>query len=117
MTNYAESAVRSASLASDFGAEFAAKHFAADVLAKLPRYVRGPKKGKLKGEVEWVRCTRGGWVRGTGWDSEGYAENRVGRIIEVKLIGPGSYHVRLGMMPGPVIARVDPTDMPRQDAA
>jgi hypothetical protein len=117
MTNYAEFAVRSASLASDFGGEFAAKYFAADVLAKLPVYVRGPKKGKLKGEIEWTRCTRGGWVRGTGWGGEGYAENRVGRIIEIRLIGPGSYHVRLGMMPGPVIARVDPTDMPRQDAA
>jgi hypothetical protein len=115
MTNYAEFAVRSASLASDFGGEFAAKYFAADVLAKLPVYVRGPKKGKLKGEVEWVRCIRGGWVR--GMDGGGHAENRVGRIIVVKLIGPGSYHVRLGMMPGPVVARVDPTDMPRQDAA
>ena len=117
MTNYAAFAVRSASLASDFGIEFATKHFSADVLAKLPVYVRGPKKGKRKGEVEWIRCTRGGWVRGAGGSGEGYAENRVGRIVEVKLIGPGTYCVRFGMVPGTVIARVDPTDQQRQDAA
>lgn len=102
MTNYAEFSYRDAPLASDFGAEFARSYFPAELLDTLPRYVRGPKKGKIKGSIEWKRCTRGGWV--AGGHGEGYACNAVGRIVEVRLRGPGVYCARYGMAPGRVIA-------------
>ena len=102
MTNYAEFTYRDAPLASDFGLDFARSYFSAEIIESLPRYVRGPKKGLLKGSVEWERCTRGGWVRrGNG---EGYVCNAVGRIVEVRLRGPGIYCTRYGMAPGRVIA-------------
>lgn len=109
-TNYADFSYRDASLASDFGAEFAAKYFDAETLAKVPVYVRGPKKGKMKGSVEWTRCTRGGWVRGGngyGFDDgpKGYVESRVNAIISVSLVGPGVY-CNGGMSQGKIIATV-----------
>lgn len=103
MTNYAEFALRDAPLSSDFGLNFARSYFSAEIIDAMPRYVRGPKKGKIKGSVEWERCTRGGWVRGQG-QGEGYVCNAVGKIVEVRLRGPGIYCARYGMAPGRVIA-------------
>ncbi len=103
MTNYAEFTYRDAPLASDFGYEFARSYFSADLLGTLPRYVRGPKMGLPKGSIEWERCTRGGWVRQA--NGEGYVCNSVGKIVEVRLRGPGVYCTRFGMAPGRVIAR------------
>lgn len=115
MTNYAEFAFRDAPLSSDFGVEFARSYFPAELLDTLPRYVRGPKKGKLKGSVEWQRCTRGGWVRrGT---NGGYVCNAVGRIVEVRLRGPAIYCARYGMAPGRVISTAHERLLPSADAA
>lgn len=102
MTNYAEFVFRDAPLSSDFGLSFARSYFPAELLDSLPRYVRGPKTGKLKGSVEWERCIRGGWVRrGHG---EGHVCSAVGKIVEVRLRGPGIYCARTGMHAGRVMA-------------
>jgi len=102
MTNYAEFSYRDAPLSSDFGLNFARSYFSAEIIDAMPRYVRGPKRGLPKGSVEWQRCTRGGWVRrGQG---EGYVCNAVGKIVEVRLRGPGIYCTRTGMHAGRVVA-------------
>jgi hypothetical protein len=80
---------RSAYLSSDFGESFARKYFGEEVLKDLPRYVRGKRKGLLKGKVAWTRCTRGGWVGHWGGAHEecgGHVEHRVNQIIEVTLL-------------------------------
>lgn len=62
MTNYARFEERSARLADDFGLAMARRYFG-DMVDDLPRYVRGPRKGKLKGWIRWRKCAKGGWVR------------------------------------------------------
>ena len=61
MTNYANIETQSAYLSSDFGENFARKLFGDEILDALPRYVRGKRKGKIKGRLTWHKCTRGGW--------------------------------------------------------
>lgn len=89
MTNYAQIDGRSAYLSTDFGEEIARKWFGDESVDSLPRYTRGPRKGKIKGAVTWSKVIRGGWVR-TGretasGDASGYVENRVGHIFDRKL--------------------------------
>jgi hypothetical protein len=89
MTNYAKIESRTAYLSTDFGEEIARKWFGDEVVDSLPRFARGPRKGKIKGAVTWSKVVRGGWVRTeratANGDSAGYVENRVGRIFERKL--------------------------------
>jgi hypothetical protein len=89
MTNHAEIEARTAYLSTDFGEEIARKWFGDESVDSLPRYLRGPRKGKIKGAVTWSKVLRGGWVR-TGretayGDASGYVEKRVGRIFDRKL--------------------------------
>ena len=89
MANYAQIDARSAFLSTDFGEEIARKWFGNETVDALPRYIRGPRKGKIKGAVTWSKVVRGGWVRvgvetANGGPS-GYVENRVGHIFERKL--------------------------------
>jgi hypothetical protein len=89
MPNYAQIEGRTAYLSTDFGEEIARKWFGDESVDSLPRYLRGPRKGKIKGAVTWSKVLRGGWVR-TGretayGDATGYVENRVGRIFDRKL--------------------------------
>lgn len=58
---YASFDVKSAPLFGDFGLEYATKLFGEETIASLPRYVRGPKKGKIKAYLIWTKCTEGGW--------------------------------------------------------
>jgi len=81
---------KSAFLFTDFGAEFARKHFTAEQIAQLGVY--GPRSkhaGKSKGKVLWTKCTRGGWVSTSretaSGDAQGYAENQVGKTVSVSL--------------------------------
>jgi hypothetical protein len=66
MTNYAIIEQKSARLSGEFGFSYASRLFGEDVIAQLPRYVRGPKKGQVKGYIVWEKVVRGGWVRGQG---------------------------------------------------
>lgn len=65
MTNYAQIDSRSAYLSTDFGEEIARKWFGDESVDSLPRYTRGPRKGKIKGAVTWSKVIRGGWVNWT----------------------------------------------------
>lgn len=89
MTNYAQIDSRSAYLSTEFGEEIARKWFGDESVDALPRYTRGPRKGKIKGAVTWSKVVRGGWVRTAretaSGDASGYVENRVGHIFERKL--------------------------------
>ena len=55
MANYAQIDARSAFLSTDFGEEIARKWFGDEAVDALPRYVRGPRKGKIKGAVTWSK--------------------------------------------------------------
>jgi len=82
MANHAEIVTRDAWLWTDFGADYAARVIPADMLEKLPRYVRGEKAGKIKNHlIECDKVERGGWVSGGQ-----RVENRVGSVIRARLI-------------------------------
>lgn len=71
--NYAQFKDGSAYLSEDFGKQLAMKKF--DLTEQqleivVGYYVKGKRKGLLKGMLTWTKCIKGGWVR-TGpynWD-------------------------------------------------
>lgn len=84
MTNYAVIDFNSAKLSTEFGEKIARKWFGDKIVDEMPRFVKGPRKGALKGVVTWKKVVRGGWVRGGDYES-GYVENRVGHIFDREL--------------------------------
>jgi hypothetical protein len=89
MTNYAKIQYRDAYLSTEFGEELARKWFGDETVDSLPRFLRGPRKGKIKGVVTWAKIVQGGWVRGdretASGQATGYVERRVGLIFDRKL--------------------------------
>jgi len=85
MTNRASFINNRARLSSEFGENLARRYFGDSFIDSLPRYVRGDKKGLIKGYVDWEKCTKGGWV---GRYDTGYVENRVNKIVSIKIIEP-----------------------------
>ena len=88
--NYARFENNGAWLSSDFGQSIAARYFTPEQIESLGRYVRGKRKGLLKGRITWTKCVHGGWVRTGSYDHDfgqasGYVELRVGKIIEAVL--------------------------------
>ena len=77
MVQYARLEMKSADIATDFGLEWATKLFGQEVIDQLPRYVRGPKTGKIKAYVYWMNCTVGGWSHGWGVMKPGKAGRAV----------------------------------------
>lgn len=60
-------------LSSDFGLELALKKTGLSLeqlTALVGVYKRGPRKGKLKGHIQWLKVTRGGWVKTGAYDWE-----------------------------------------------
>jgi hypothetical protein len=89
--NYCQTEFRSASLATALGRELAQAWFGFDndILAALVgRYSRGKNKGKLRGEVTWKRCVRGGW-NGQGVTLPGAIFERA--IVIGGFISPGGH--------------------------
>lgn len=79
---------RTASLSDDFGMTFALRHFTPEQVAQLPTYTRGPKAGKVKGRIVWVKCTEGGFVYSSPLSSvvpDRYVENRPGKTVAYAL--------------------------------
>lgn len=78
MTNYARTEEKYSKLSTEFGETLARKWFGDEVVDEIPKYVRGEKKGKLKGYLKWIKVTKGGWVRTGGAthfsDYEGYVQ-------------------------------------------
>lgn len=86
MANYAQIETREAWLWTDFGFDFASRIFPQDILDNLPRYVRGEKKGKIKNhKIVWEKVESGGWV-GLSRASNNGVENRVGKVINARLV-------------------------------
>lgn len=104
MTNYAEIVTRSAWLWTEFGADYAERVIPEKIMSDLPRYVRGKKKGKIKDhKIVWDKVERGGWV-GIGRASNNGVENRVGKVIRVRLV-----HSSWGR-PEEVVVEYEPDD-------
>jgi len=74
-TNYAVFTEGYAYLSEDFGKQLAMKKFnlsEKQLEQVVGRYIKGKRKGLLKGKIIWTKCTKGGWVK-TGpydWDVE-----------------------------------------------
>ena len=87
---FAQFETKGAWLSGEFGEGYARKLFGDEIVDALPRYVRGKRKGLIKGRIEWRKCVAGGWVK-TGRRSEdeyasgapaiGYVESRIGKTI------------------------------------
>ena len=89
MSNRAQIATRRAFLWTEFGLSMAGRYFSQEKLSELPRFSRGKNKGQIKGQIEWRKVEKGGWVNEGiyGGDTPvGYVERRVGSVIEVRLM-------------------------------
>ena len=85
MTLRADIDYRGGYMSSEFIEGMARRYFGDDVVDALPRYVRGKRKGQLKGYLQWQKVTKGGWVSVYGAAGNGYVERRVGKVIRVEL--------------------------------
>lgn len=64
---------RFAYLSEDFGEELAMKKFnlTEDQLLQIVGiYVKGQRRGLLRGKIIWTKCTKGGWVKTGPYDWE-----------------------------------------------
>jgi len=85
MTQYARIEEKFAYLSNDFGESMARRYFGDEFVNDLPRYVRGNRKGQIKGFIKWDKVVEGGWI-GSGSSmqgAEGSVENRKGSVIKV----------------------------------
>jgi hypothetical protein len=90
MTVKANIDYRNGYMSSEFIEGMARRYFGDTVVDALPRYVKGKRKGQLKGFLRWQKVSRGGWVKTGPYDSDGmtasgYVERRVGMVINVDL--------------------------------
>ena len=79
---------KQAYLSGQFGEDMARRYFGNDLVDAMPRYVRGKRKGLLKGQIVWRKVERGGFVitgLNEGEGPSGYVERRVGKVIEARL--------------------------------
>lgn len=90
--NYAEYYFRQGWMSNDFIENFARRYFGDEVVDSLPRYVRGKRKGQIKGMLQWSKVAKQGWCRTGGRDNDGYAtgfvELRLDKIVSVELVMP-----------------------------
>ncbi len=90
MTVRADIDYRGGYMSSEFVEGMARRYFGDEIVDALPRYVRGKRKGHLKGRLEWQKVLKGGWVKTGAYDHDGmrasgYVERRVGKVIKVEL--------------------------------
>ena len=85
MTVRANIDYRNGYMSSEFIEGMARRYFGDDVVNALPRYVRGKRKGQLKGFLQWQKVVKGGWVSVYGAAGNGYVERRVNQVIRVEL--------------------------------
>ena len=71
-------------LSTEFGENLARKYFDDEVINDLPKYVKGKRKGKIKGSITWSKCLSGGWVK-QGGHMEGYVERRKNKITKIEI--------------------------------
>jgi hypothetical protein len=100
MANHAKFERRTAYLSGEFGESMARRYFGNELVDSMPRYVRGQRKGLLKGQIEWRKVKQGGFVitgLNEGEGPSGYVERRVGKVIEARL-----QHCEWGQQPSDV---------------
>ena len=90
MTVRANIDYRDGYMSSEFIEGMARRYFGDDVVDASPRYVKGKRKGQLKGFLRWQKVSKGGWVKTGPYDSDGmrasgYVERRIGKVIYVDL--------------------------------
>lgn len=90
MTVRANIDYRDGYMSSEFIEGMARRYFGDDVVDATPRYVKGKRKGQLKGFLRWQKVSKGGWVKTGPYDSDGmrasgYVERRIGKVIYVDL--------------------------------
>lgn len=90
---YAVIEERSSWLSTEFGETLARKYFGDKVVDDMPRYVRGKRKGQIKGKMTWLKVESGGWVRtiysDVFGDIDGWGvERRRGKIIRAMITIP-----------------------------
>jgi len=93
MTVRADIDYRGGYMSSEFVEGMARRYFGDEIVDALPRYVRGKRKGQLKGFLQWQKVLKGGWVKTGPYDHDGmrasgYVERRVGKVINVDLSIP-----------------------------
>lgn len=88
MANHAKFETRTAYLSGEFGEAMARRYFGDELVDSMPRYVRGKRKGLLKGQIKWCKVKQGGFVitgLNEGEGPSGYVERRVGKVIDARL--------------------------------
>ena len=71
--NYAQFISRFAYLSEDFGHDLTMRKFnlSEEQLEQIVgKYVRGKRKGLLKGKITWTKCVKGGWVKTGPYDHD-----------------------------------------------
>ncbi len=68
---------RAAPLYSEFGFSYATRLFGEEAIDSLPRYIRGPHKGELKGWLIWKKAETGGFADEYGVVSPGLVWARI----------------------------------------
>lgn len=90
--NYAAYYSRHGWMSNDFIENMARRYFGDELVDSLPRYVKGKRKGQLKGLLQWSKVTKQGWCRTGGRTDDGHAtgfvELRLDKIIYVELVMP-----------------------------
>jgi hypothetical protein len=81
---YAVIVGKQAYLWDEFGLAFAKRHFTEEKIAELPKFKKGKRVGKIKGQILWQKVEMGGWVRAQNHEGA-YLERRVGQCINIKL--------------------------------
>lgn len=79
--------VKTASLASPFGRDFAMRAFKMteeELAALVGRISRGPRKGLLRGHIAWGKTLTGGWVKTGAYDHD--ARQGCGFVAPPKLV-------------------------------
>lgn len=69
--SFAKVEIHESWLSTEFGESYARRTFGNEIVDTLPRYVKGKRKGQLKGKIVWRKVVKGGWVSGVGIVSPG----------------------------------------------
>jgi hypothetical protein len=69
--SFAQVEIHESWLSTEFGESYARRTFGNEIVDTLPRYVKGRRKGQLKGKIIWRKVVKGGWISGVGVVSPG----------------------------------------------
>jgi hypothetical protein len=64
--SFAQVEIHESWLSTEFGESYARRTFGNEIVDALPRYIKGKRKGQLKGKIMWRKAVKGGWIPGAG---------------------------------------------------